>query len=92
MIDAVCGCDDLDLAVLLVLVFRPGYVDDLVVAENVDSPFVGIESGVPVVDVDVVLSVANFVVLVFVVSVGLFAAASKFRPSIGQRSIAAGFE
>ena len=65
LIEAVRGCDDLDLVVALVLVPHPGYIDDLVVAENVDSPFVGIESGVPV--VDVVLSVPMFVVLAFVV-------------------------
>ncbi|CAF1036251.1 unnamed protein product, partial [Didymodactylos carnosus] len=93
VIDAVCGCDDLDLAVLLVLVLLPGYVDALVVAENVDLPFVGIESGVPVVDVDVVLSVPIFVVLAFVVvSVDLFAVASEFRLSTDRRSITAGFE
>ena len=91
LIEAVRGSDDLDLdlVVLLVLLPHPGYIDDLVVAENVDSPFVGIESGVPVVDVDAALSVAIFVVLVFV---GLFAVASEFQFSIGQRSIAAGFE
>ena len=92
-IEAVRGCDDLDLVVLLVLVPHPGYVDDFVVAENVDSPFVGIESGVPVVDVDVVLSVSIFVVLAFVVVfVGLFVVATEFRLPIGRRSIAARFE
>jgi hypothetical protein len=91
VIDAVCGFDDLDLAVLLVL--SPGYIDDLVVAENFDSPFVGIEFGVLVVDVDVVLSVPIFFVLAFLVfCVGMFTAASEFRLSIGQRSIALGFE
>ena len=86
------GSDDLDLVVLLVLVRHPGYVDDLVVTENVDSPFVSVESGVPVVDVDVVLSVPIFVVPAFVVvSVGLFVVAAEFRLPIGQRSIAAGF-
>ena len=86
MIDLVSGCDDLDFAVV-----RRGYTDDLVVAENVDSPSVGIESGVPV--VDAVLSVAIFIVLAFVdISVGLFAVAAVFRLSIGQRSIAPGFE
>ena len=49
-IDAVCGCGDLDLAVLLVLVPRPDHIDDLVVAEDVDFLFVGIGSGVSVVD------------------------------------------
>ena len=92
-IEVVRGCDDLDLVVLLVLVPHPGYVDDFVVVENVDSPFVGIESGVPVVDVDVVLSVPIFVVLAFVVVfVGLFAVATDFRLPIGRRSIAARFE
>jgi hypothetical protein len=48
---------------------------------------------VTVVDFDAVLSVAIFVVLAFVVVyVGLFVVASEFQLSIGQRSIAAGFE
>ena len=83
LIEAVSGCDDLDLVVLLVLVPHPGYIDDLVVDENVDLPFVGIESGVR--DVDVVLT---FVV----VPVGMFVVASEFQLSIGQRSIVADFE
>ena len=79
LIEAVSGCDDLDLVVLLVLVPHPSYIDNLVVAENVDSLFVGIKSGVPVVDVDAVLSVPIFVVLAFVVvSVGLLAVAAEF--------------
>ena len=43
MIDAVCDHDD--------LAPHPGYIDDLVVAKNVDLLFVGDESGVPVIDV-----------------------------------------
>ena len=89
LIEAVSGCDDLDLAVLLP---HPGYIDDLVATENVDSRYVGVESGARVVDVVVVLSVSIFVVVAFaVVSVGLFVVATEFRLSIGQRSIAAGF-
>jgi hypothetical protein len=87
VVDAACRCDGLDLAVL---VLHPGYIDDLVVAENGDSPFVGIETDVPVVDVNVALSVAIFVVLAFVVA--MLVVASEFQLSIGQRSIAAGFE
>ena len=94
MIDAVCRCDDLDLAVLLVLVLLLlGCIDALVVAENVDLPFVGIESDVPVVDVDVVLSVPISAVLAFVfVGDGMFVVAAEFRLPIGQRSIVADFE
>jgi hypothetical protein len=88
VIDAVSGCDDLDLAVLLVL--HPGCIDDLVVAENVGLPFVSIASGLLVVDVDVVLSFPFFVVLAF--SVELFVVASAFRLPIGQKTIPAGFE
>ena len=86
--NAVCRCDDLDLVVLLILVLPLGYIDDLVVAEDVDSPSVGIESGVPVVDVE--FSVSIFVVLAFVVAT--LVVASEFRLSIGQRSLTAGFE
>jgi hypothetical protein len=93
VIDAVFGCDDPDLAVLLVPLLLPGDIDALVVAESVDLPFVGVESVVPVVHVHAVLSVAIFVVLAFVVVfVGIFVVASEFRLSIGQRSITAGFE
>ena len=83
VIDTVCGFDDLDLTVLLVPLLLPSYIDDLVVAENVDSPFAGIESGARVGDV-----VLTFVV----VSVWLFVVASEFQLSIDQRSLAAGFE
>ena len=85
VVDAVCGCDDLDLVVLLVLVLRPDHFDNLVIAENVDSPLADVESAVPVVDIAVVLA---FVV----VFVGMFVVASELQLSIGQRSIAAGFE
>lgn len=77
MIETSCGCDELDL----------------VVAENIDSPFVGIESGALVVEVDVLLSVPVFVVLAFsIVSVGLFDVAPEFPLSIGHRSTAADVE
>lgn len=82
MFDVVCGRNDLDLHVRVVVVLRIGHFDDIVVADGINSPCVVVGFAAPVVDVDPVLADA-------VVLFGLLDAESQFHLSIDQTAIAA---
>ena len=79
MVDAVCLQNSVDLLLRAVHVLCVDHLDNIVVTDDIDSPWVVDGSAVPIVDVGLVL-------VVDVVFVGLPDAALPFRLSIGRRS------